>query len=141
VLFAASGTLPAAAIVRDQSAVIEHKLYWAAVDSEAEGYYLIAVLNSETARGLTEHLQSRGQWGARDFDKVVLSLPIPRYDPAVALHGELSAAAAHAEQVAASVPLGEGTRFVRARGVIRHALREDGVAARIDALVARLLEA
>ncbi|MBI2172525.1 MAG: hypothetical protein HYU30_11035 [Chloroflexi bacterium] len=140
VLYAASGTLPAAAIVRHQPALIEHKLYWFSVENEAEGHYLVAVLNSETARKTAEHLQSRGQWGARDFDKVLLSLPIPRYAPSNVLHQELAKAAAHAEGLAAAVPLKEGTHFVRARQFIRKALQEDSVAGRIDRLVAALLE-
>jgi hypothetical protein len=55
------------------------------------------------------------------------------------LHQELASAAAHAEGVAAAVPLKEGTHFVRARQLIRQALQEDGVAARIDGLVVELL--
>jgi hypothetical protein len=68
VLYGASGTLPAAAILRDGRAVVEHKLYWASVADEDEARYLTAILNSETARSRVAHMQSRGQWGARDFD-------------------------------------------------------------------------
>ncbi|MBI4282733.1 MAG: N-6 DNA methylase [Chloroflexi bacterium] len=139
VVYTASGTLPAAALLSDARGVVEHKLYWASVGSESEGRYLLAILNSETAHGLVEHLQSRGQWGARDFDKVMLSLPIPLFNPSVRLHQELAEAARHAEEVAAAVPLKEGTRFVRARQLIRQALQEDGVDARINNLVAELL--
>ena len=42
VLYAASGTLPAAAILLEQRAVVEHKLYWAAVESLDEAKYLLA---------------------------------------------------------------------------------------------------
>jgi transposase len=69
--------------------VIEHKLYWSSFAAENEALYLAAVLNSETARSRTAALQSRGQWGARDFDKVLFTLPIPRYDNAVSLHTAL----------------------------------------------------
>ena len=126
--------------MRDPEAVVEHKLYWHAPESESEGLYLLAVLNSETARSRAQHLQSRGQWGARDFDKVLLSLPIPKFDAATALHGELADAAATAQAVANGVELREGKYFVSARGLIRDALRDDGVAERIDGLVARLLD-
>jgi hypothetical protein len=121
--------------------VIDHKLYWSAPASEEEAHYLVAILNSETARARTEALQSRGQFGARDFDKVIWTLPIPRYDAANALHGELAAAAREAEARAAVVDLPEDVRFQRARGLVRAALTEDGIAQRIDALVARLLDA
>ena len=139
VVYAASGTLPAAAVISDNAAVIEHALYWTAVPELGEARYLIAILNSETTRQRAEHLQARGQWGARHFDRYMLTLPIPRFDPQTALHLELAAEAGHAEQVAAQVELQEGMHFVRARRDIRAALAMDGVAGRIDGLVAQLL--
>jgi SAM-dependent methyltransferase len=138
-IFAASGTLPAIAMLRDAGAVIEHALYWTAPATEEEGRYLEAILNSETARERAEHLQARGQWGARHFDKVMLSLPIPKYDPAEPLHQELAQAARRAEEVAASVPLESRIHFVAARRHIRETLREDGVAQQMDEMVSNLL--
>ncbi len=132
VVYSKAGTLPAVAVVTDRNAVVDHKLYWYAVNSEIEPRYLLSVLNSETARARAAHLQSRGQWGARDFDKVMFSLSIPRFDASVQLHRELADTAAHAEEVAAAVDLKEGTHFVTARRRIREALRDDGVADRID---------
>ncbi len=105
-----------------------------------EAQFLIAILNSEAARVRTEGLQSRGQFGARDFDKVIFSLPIPRFDPAVSLHGELAEAAAQAEALAASVEIPENMKFQRARALVRGSLVEAGIAGRIDQLVARLLD-
>jgi hypothetical protein len=139
VVYAASGTNPAACILREPS-VIEHKLYWSAPASLAEARYLTAILNSETARKRGEARQSRGQWGARDFDKVVFNLPIPRFDSKTALHGAISAAATKAEKIAAAVELPESARFQRARALVRTALKEVGVADEIDELVARLLD-
>ena len=69
----------------------------------------------------------------------MLSLPIPRYDASAPLHRRLVEAAARAESVAAAVGLKEGTHFVRSRQHIREALWEDGVAERIDTLVAESL--
>lgn len=138
VLYAASGTLPAATFLRDNRAVVEHKLYWASVASEDEARYLEAVTNSEALRSRVARKQSRGQWGARDFDKVLVE-EIPKFDPANPLHADLIKGAEHAEKVAQSVELPENIHFVRARQKIREALREDGVAQRIDALVGRLL--
>lgn len=140
VAYSASGTIPAATLLSDPRGIIEHKLYWTNIDTEKEGRYLLAILNSETARHLAEHLQSRGQWGARDFDKVILSLPIPSFDSSNKLHRALSKAAAHAEQVASAVQLNEGTHFITARKIIRAALDEDGITHKIDKLVAELLE-
>ena len=139
VVYTKAGSMQAAAVVRDGDSAIDHKLYWVAAD-ENEAYYLAAVLNSETARSRVEHLQSRGQWGARDFDKVLFSLPIPRFDPNDEIHVQLTSAAKRAEEIAATVPVKEGMYFVRVRRLIRDALKEDGIAKKIDQLVAELLD-
>lgn len=139
VLYSRSGTLQAAAIVQDREANVDNSLYWAAVRTLAEARYLVAIFNSETARARVAPLQSQGQWGARDFHKLMLSLPIPRYDRHAALHGELAAAAESAERIAAAVPLTAGMHFVAARKRVREALVEDGIAGHIEALVAQLL--
>ncbi|TVS01003.1 MAG: SAM-dependent DNA methyltransferase, partial [Rhodospirillales bacterium] len=103
VVYAKAGMRPAACLLRNTHTIIDHKLYWATVDTEVEGLYLTAILNSETARSRAEAYQSRGQWGARDFDKVIFNLPIPRFDPAERLHVALADAARRAEAVAAEV--------------------------------------
>ena len=82
-----------------------------------------------------------GQWGARHFDKVMFNLPIPQFDPKLELHRHLAAAAEHAENVAAAVPLKEGEHFTQTRRRIRDALRTDGVSGEIDELVNSLLSA
>jgi hypothetical protein len=138
VVYAKSGSLPAAALVRNDRAVVENRLYWCPVATEQEGHYLCAVVNSATVRERTAHLQSQGQWGARDFDKVVWSLPIPAFDPDAVLHRQLAAAGAEAETLAAGLLL--PPRFVAARQAIRSALAAAGVAQRIDDLVTRLLD-
>jgi hypothetical protein len=110
VAFAASGTLPCALVVGD-----EHAIYWAAVADRGEGLYLASVLGSETARKKVEGLQARGQWGARHFDKVMFTLPIPRFDAVLGLHADLAAAGAEAEKVAAGVALPDDIHFQTAR--------------------------
>jgi hypothetical protein len=139
VVYAKSGSNPAAAIVEDERAIIDHKLYWMASKSKAEGQYLCAILNSETARGRAEQWQSEGQWGKRDFDKALLNLPIPDFDPKNELHKELAAAAMHAEFVASRVEVKEGEYFVTTRNRIRKTLVEEGIAEDIDKLVEKLL--
>ncbi|HSU98651.1 MAG TPA: hypothetical protein VLI91_00955, partial [Roseiarcus sp.] len=96
--------------------------------------------NSETSRSRAATYQARGQWGARHFDKVVFNLPIPRFDAKIKLHRDLAAAAEKAEEIAAAVALPEGVKFQRARRMVRDALADDGIAAKIDALVAKLLD-
>lgn len=139
VVYAASGTIPAACLLRASSAVIEHKLYWSSFADENEALFIAAILNSETVRSRTAALQSRGQWGARDFDKVAFTLPIPRFDSAASLHTDLAGAARDAEAIASTVALPENVKFQRARKLIRDALIAASVAPRIETLVARVL--
>jgi hypothetical protein len=140
VVYAKAGKQPAACVLHDSSHVIDHKLYWCAPVNSFEAYYICALLNSETARSRSESRQSRGQWGARDFDKVMFNLPIPRFGAANPLHDAIAEAASEAESIAAAVPLRENIKFQRARGLIRAALIEAGIAQRIDALVVKLLD-
>ncbi len=140
VFFAASGTQPAAVrLSADIQGIAEHKLYWSSVKTIAEGDYLCAILNSETARAAAEHWQSEGQWGKRDFDKAVFNLPIPLFDAADPLHNVLAKASAKAEKLAAKVELKEGEHFPRTRKRIRQALIANGVAIEIEKLVAQLI--
>lgn len=140
VVYAKAGTLPAACVITDQRAVIDHMLYWMAAETRVEADYLAAILNSETARLRIESFQARGQFGARHFDKVVFNLPIPRFDPGADLHAALADAALRAERIAAAVVFPEGVKFQRARRLVRDALTNAGIAADIDGLVARLLD-
>lgn len=139
IVYAKSGTQPAACVLRDDHAVVDHTLYWTASDTEDEAHYLTAILNSESVRRRVEHMQSRGEQGARHFDKLAFTLPIPRFDTKEALHLNLAAAGATAETVAAGVFIEEGTAFTTARTAVRAALRADGILERIDALVDELL--
>ncbi|HEY7647042.1 MAG TPA: N-6 DNA methylase [Hyphomicrobiales bacterium] len=140
VAYAKAGTLPTASIIRDDQAVIDHMLYWSAPSTEDEAAYLAVILNSETARSRISDLQARGQFGARHFDKVMFTLPIPRFEPENPLHKELAENGAAAEKLAAAVELPEGVKFQRARKLVRDALADAGIAQRIDNLVERLLD-
>lgn len=140
VVYAASGTVPCATVVHDTDAVVEHGLYGFRSATRLEANYLSAILNCEYARKLIAEMQARGQWGARHFDKVIFNLPIPRFDPANALHRELANAATEAEEIAAAVNIAETTGFQRARRMVRDTLKDAGVAQKIDVLVARLLD-
>ena len=140
VAYAKAGTLMCAAILRDPSVIVDHMAYWASARSDDEARYLTAILNSEEVRHRIAAMQPKGQGGARHFDNLMWELPIPDFDRRIRLHRALAAAAERAEQIAAAVPLAEGAHFTRQRRVIRDALAEAGLAARIDRLVARLLD-
>lgn len=139
VVYSKAGAQPAACIIRDDRAVIDHMLYWAATGSDSEAAFLCAILNSETARSRAAHFQARGQFGARHFDKVMFNLPIPRFDASDDLHRQLAAEGARAEAVVALVEIPEGERFVAARKRVRRALIDESVAGDIEKLVEKLL--
>lgn len=85
-------------------------------------------------------MQSRGWRDPRDFDNLVWELPIPEFNGNIQLHRELAAAGAEAETTAAAGVLPEGD-YRRKRRAIRDTLARTGLAARMEALVGRLLEA
>lgn len=137
-VYTKSGTRLAAAVITDPSVVIDHLLYWAPMSSLVEARYLETVLNAEVTQRLVEPYQARGQMGARHFDMYVWQLPIPRFDPAVALHTHLSSLGEEAEQVAAGVDV-DGVGFQAARGRVRAALEAAGINARMEEAVGSLL--
>lgn len=71
---------------------------------------------------------------------MIWSLPIPRFDNKSSLHNDLAKAARRAETFAAGLALPDGMKFQRARKLVRDALTDAGIAPRIDALVAQLLD-
>ncbi len=90
VLYSKAGTLPAAAVLRDDNAVVDHKLYWGRCDTGAEADYLTAILNAEAVNEAIKPFQSMGLMGERDIHKKVLELPIPRYNSSSERHVMLS---------------------------------------------------
>lgn len=134
-----SGNTLAAALVRDDTAIIDHKLYWAPVSAEEEGHYLCAILNSATLLERVKPLQALGLFGARDFDKNVFAVPFPRYDAADSLHSKLSALGALAETTAADVDITGARTFQSARKKVADKLRSEGIAQKIEDAVAELV--
>ena len=89
VVYSKGGMYLAAARVSDSSALIDHKLYWAAASGIEEARYLTAILNSDVLTQLVRPLQARGEHNPRDFDKYVFRLPIPLYNPDNSEHRQL----------------------------------------------------
>jgi N-6 DNA Methylase len=139
VLYTQSGNQIAAARLEGSDALIEHKLYWAAVGSAEEARYLVAIFNSGPLFKAVEPLMSEGLFGKRDIDKYVFAAPIPSYDSDDIGHSGLARLGGRAERVAASVDLSDDWGFQKSRRVVREALKEDGVALEIDGAVAELL--
>ncbi len=141
VVYSASGNSLAAAVITDERAVVEHKLYWAPVESIKEGRYLCAVLNAPCYTALVEPYQSRGAFGPRDFDKYVWVLPVPLFDASDRLHRHLAELGQEAEQVASTVSAPPKGGFQAHRRLVREALASAGLAAEMDDAVKRLLSA
>jgi hypothetical protein len=129
----------AAARLSDPSAVIDHKLYWAAVADLDEARYLTAILNSRILTELVRPLQARGEHNPRDFDKYVFQIPIPLYDPSDDRHRQLAELAGRAEEVAAAAELPSRTSFQALRRRIRQALDAEGIGPAMNAVVSTLL--
>ena len=87
---------PTAALVRDNQAVIDNRLFWVTCKDRAEADYLLAIINSNSLEVAVEPLMSKGQFGARDLHKHLWKLPIPEFDSGVELHAEIAAAGAAA---------------------------------------------
>jgi len=141
VIYSKSGTFPAAAIIQDREAIIENALYWGGMETLEEARYLTAIFNSDALRQRISGQQSRGQWGARDIHKLLVSQPIPRFAARKATHRSLVELAEYAERIAAAVEFPPEMYFVTARRRIRDALTNDGVAEDIDKAVDQLLRA
>jgi hypothetical protein len=139
VVYTKSGSILAACRVSDPHAVIDQKLYWAAVTDEREAHYLCGIFNSRTMTKAVAPFQSRGQFGTRDFDKYVFQLPIPLFDPAGALHAEIATLAARAEALVATLEIPQTLDFKTQRKRVRESLAEDGVLDLLDSDVAALL--
>ena len=139
VLYTKAGTRLSAARIAANDALIDHMAYWASARSSGEAGYLVAIINSASALAKITDLQPRGEVGARHFDNLIWTLPIPEYDDTDPLHRDLAAAAAHAETVAAAAELTDTQHFTAKRRAIRAALAADGVAAEMEAMVDALL--
>ena len=90
---------PTAAIVRDNHAIMDRKLYQTVCQSEGEAHYLTAILNSdELATTAKPFCTTNWAKKIRDFEKHGWKLPIPCYDSSDSLHVRLSELGKAAEQ-------------------------------------------
>jgi len=139
VVYSKSGMHLAAARVTDHRAVIDHTLYWAAVSSAEEGYFLCAILNAATVTTLVRPMMAYSK-DERHIDKVVWSLRIPLFDAANAVHGKLALLAKVAEAEIAKLQLDGGKHFAASRRAIRAWLETSDVGRQIEETVKDLLE-
>ncbi|MBE5502869.1 N-6 DNA methylase [Mycobacteroides abscessus] len=139
VVFTKTGTVLNSAIVRDESAIIDHSLYWMPALLEAEAHYLTAILNSTPMLSEVKPLQAVGLFGPRHFDKNVFSVPFPTYDNKNPKHVVLAELGKKAEAEAEVVDVSGAKTFQAARKLIRAHLIETGTESAIVKAVTELL--
>ena len=139
---------PTAAVIRDNNAIVDRKLYQTKCQSEDEAYYVLAVINSDELAAAAATFMTKGLYGARDFEKHGWKLPIPRHDASYPLHLRLSELGKAAEQECAAIiansdipnqPAGDAQSRA-ARKMLRHEWQPNSATAQaIEAAVAELL--
>lgn len=139
VVYTTSGQYLAACQVDDPHAIIDSSLYWAAVDTEDEGKYLTAILNSDALLERVRPLQARGEHNPRHFHLLPFDVAIPAFDATASVHQALVGLAVRAEQVVSNIAFDPSRRFEVARRQVREAIVADGVGAEVDGAVAELL--
>ena len=94
---------PTAALITDNQAILDRKLYQVTCRNLDEAHYLMAIINSKVLEAVVEHLMPRDLFGARDLEKHLWKLPIPEYDSGNKKHTALSHLAETAAQEAEAV--------------------------------------
>ena len=101
VVYGGWGT-PTAALLQNDDAIVDYKLFWITCRIRKEAFYLLAIINSDRLYEMVEPLMSKGQFGPRDLQKHLWKLPIPEFDPSEPLHRAISEAGKAAAEGAAS---------------------------------------
>ena len=137
-VYTTSGTRLCAAVVRDQSVLINSKLYWVPAQSENEAHFLSGVLNSRLVQDWVNPRQSKGLFGPRDFHRVPLTLPIPEFDHTLPVHLEIATLSGKAESISADLDIVTPNKFKKARTLVEEEILRLGLAQDLDDLVSAL---
>ena len=136
---------PTAAIVSDESVIVDTTCYWIACKDIDEANYLLAIVNSDAMYEAVQPLMSKGQFGARHLHKHLWKLPIPEFDAENALHARVSDAGAEAAAAVAvrlerlRADRGDNLTVTIARRELRKWLRESPEGAAVEEAVKDLL--
>ena len=141
--YATSGR-PTAAIIADDKAIVDTKLYQIICADMDEAHYLMAIINSAALEDAVEPFRPTGRFGkggARDLHKHLWKLPIPRCDPSNAAHAALSELGESASRAAAELvdSLGARPTVAKTRRELREWQRENATARAIEAAVGGLV--
>ena len=144
VVYGGWGT-PTAALLRDDYAVVDYKLFWVACKDSDEADFLLAIINSDALYESAAPLMTKGQFGARDLQKHLWKLPIPEFDSENAMHvdvadaGRSAADGARRELDRLRADRDRVTVTI-ARRELRKWLRESSEGAAVEAAVEKLLQ-
>ena len=84
---------PTAALLRDDTTIIDHLLFWITCKNEREAYYLLAIINSRTlATAVNKFTTANWAGNTRDLHKHLWKLPILEFDTSNPLHLAISKA-------------------------------------------------
>ncbi|CUX26577.1 putative BseRI endonuclease [Agrobacterium fabrum str. J-07] len=127
-----------AAKVKEPRAIVASGLYWASMETEEEADYLCAVMNAPITTEMVRPYMSYGK-DERDIHKHVWEVPIPKYDPNVALHRRLSELGRIAEGIVAAFHIDPDLHFAATRRHIRARLESIEEGQEINELAFELL--
>ena len=144
VVYTKSG-VPTAALLQDDHALLDHKLFWITCKDTQEANYLLAIINSETlAEDVNKFTTPNWAGKTRDLQKHLWKLPIPEFDPENPLHitvsdaGEAAAVGA-AEQLAQLRQQRDKVTVTIARRELRKWLRNSPEGQAVENAVTKLL--
>ena len=145
IVYSSSGE-PTAAALWDFDAIVDYTLFWVMCKDILEVRYLLAIVNSQALYNRVQSLMPKGLFGPRHLQKHLWKLPIPAFDPADPLHGEIAAAGTAAEigitkQLAVlRRDLGDDFTVALGRRELRAWLRSSLEGKAVEEAVGRLLE-
>ena len=87
---------PTAALLEDDSTLVDYTLFWITCTDSREANYLLAIINSQALYEAVSPMMAKGQFGARHLQKHLWKLPIPKFDPTQGLHVAIVEAGARA---------------------------------------------
>jgi hypothetical protein len=137
---------PTAALLHDDDAIVDYKLFWVACRDLAEAHYLLSVINSDAlADGVNKYTTPNWAGKTRDLQKHLWKLPIPLFDPDDPLHVQVSEAGRVAtegavEQLGRLRQERDRVTVTIARREIRKWLRESKTGKAVEKVVKDLLD-
>ena len=136
---------PTAALLHDDDAIVDYKLFWLACKDEQEANYLLAIINSEAlADDVNKFTTPNWAGKTRDLQKHLWKLPIPEFDPTNPVHMKVSkageaAALAAAKQLAQLREDRDRVTVTIARRELRKWLRTSPEGQAVEMAVSELL--